>query len=195
MHAVFEGVIEGISRDLNGLTADAAQVSSNGTAYSRSPQRAVEDLLQGYRFGAETLDHCLQSGRVTRRQNRSRVQWILQIMILSFGHVPEGAELPAALEDKPVRLGPTSGRELVQVLREELGAMDVLLDRCRAKFGMERVAVHPLLGPLRVDQWRRLYAVYTTHYFQQARAARPFKPAESVKLAQKMHIPVHRPLA
>jgi hypothetical protein len=170
-------------------------VSPNGTAYARSPQRAVEDLLQGYRFGAETLERCLQSGRITRHQRRSRVQWILQIMILSFGHVPEGAELPAALEEKPVRLAPMSGRELVRVLREELGAMDALLDRCRAKFGMERVAVHPLLGPLRVDQWRRLYAVYTTHYFQQARAAQPFKPAENVKLGQEIRIPVHRPLA
>ena len=191
MHAVFEGVIERISRDLSGLTADSAQVPSNGTAYPLSPQRAVENLLQGYRFGADTLQRCLQNGRVTRHQSRSHIQWVLQIMILSLGHVPDGAELPADLEEKPVRLAPMSGRELVRVLQEELSAMDALLDRCRAKFGMERVAVHPLLGPLRVDQWRRLYAVYTNCYFQRARGAHSFEPTQNVKLGKEIRIPVH----
>ena len=45
--------------------------------------------------------------------------------------------------------------------------MDVALDRCPRKFGMERVAMHPMLGPLRVDQWRRFHAVYGTHYLRQ----------------------------
>ena len=45
--------------------------------------------------------------------------------------------------------------------------MDIALDRCRRKFGMERVAVHPMLGPLRVDQWRRFHAVYGMHHLEQ----------------------------
>jgi len=35
---------------------------------------------------------------------------------------------------------------VVELLREDLEAMTVALDRCRRKFGMERVAVHPIVG-------------------------------------------------
>ena len=61
-------------------------------------------------------------------------------------------------------------RQLGDLLRQEIDAMDRLLDRCRRKFGMERVAVHPFLGPLRVDQWRRFHAVHGLHHLNQLRA-------------------------
>ncbi len=59
------------------------------------------------------------------------------------------------------------GQQLVDLLRQEMDAMDALLDSCRRKFGIERVAAHPWLGPLRVDQWRRFHAVHGLHHVAQ----------------------------
>jgi hypothetical protein len=80
--------------------------------------------------------------------------------------------------------------------------MDALLDSCRHKFGIERVATHPWLGPLRVDQWRRFHAVHGLHHMTQLQsviaqvAAMPVPVRTgSSGLAKKLRIPAHRPLA
>jgi hypothetical protein len=80
--------------------------------------------------------------------------------------------------------------------------MDTLLDGCRRKFGMERVTRHPLLGPLRVDQWRRFHVVHGYHHLNQLRsvmeqvapAAVPLQ-LTSKNLVKKMQVPAQRPLA
>ena len=48
--------------------------------------------------------------------------------------------------------------------------MDAALDKCRGKFGMEKVARHPLLGPLRGDQLRRFHVIHGEHHLIQLRA-------------------------
>jgi hypothetical protein len=55
-------------------------------------------------------------------------------------------------------------------LRQEAEAMDTLLDGSRRKFGMERVATHPWLGALRVDQWRRFHVIHGLHHLAQLRS-------------------------
>jgi hypothetical protein len=94
-----------------------------------------------------------------------------------------------------------NGSELVGLLTKELEAMDAALDRCRRKFGMERVAVYPILGPLRVDQWRRFHAVYGTHYLRQLVQVRErvaphgvLASSAGVKLAKELSIPARRSL-
>ena len=69
----------------------------------------------------------------------------------------------------PAVLRPWTGQQLGDLLRQEIEAMDTMFDRCRRKFGMERVAVHPFLGPLRVDQWRRFHVVHGLHHLDQLR--------------------------
>jgi hypothetical protein len=67
---------------------------------------------------------------------------------------------------------------------------------------MERVAAHPLLGPLRVDQWRRFHVVHGCHHLEQLRSiltrvAPAPAPLQITKknLVEKLQIPAQRPLA
>ncbi len=94
------------------------------------------------------------------------------------------------------------GQQLGDLMRQEIDAMDALFDRCRRKFGLERVAVHPFLGPLRVDQWRRFHVVHGLHHLVQLRSVvaqvGPLRvPAKlpSPKLVEKLQVPAQRPLA
>jgi hypothetical protein len=63
-----------------------------------------------------------------------------------------------------------NGRQLGEFLREEAEVMNTSLNECRRKFGMERVAVHPWLGPLRVDQWRRFHSLHGSLHLEQLRS-------------------------
>ena len=76
------------------------------------------------------------------------------------------------------------------------------LDACRRKFGMGKVAVHPWLGPLRVDQWRRFHVVHGFHHLAQLRSViEQVAPAlvplrmPSKTLVKELQVPAQRPLA
>jgi hypothetical protein len=202
MHAVLERVACQIANEVRGLDAETTQLHPNGLAHKWNVQQVVEHLVLGYRLTAGNLETRLKKGRLSRKQTRTCLQWSLQLMILSFGYLPQG--VPALDETMPVpgRFTAMDGQQLDDLLRREMNAMDALLDSCRHKFGIERVATHPWLGPLRVDQWRRFHAVHGLHHMTQLQsviaqvAAMPVPVRTgSSGLAKKLRIPAHRPLA
>lgn len=206
MHAVLEGVAAQITRELNGLDAEVSQEYPSGDVRRWNIQQVIEHLVLTYRLTAEALETRLTKGRVTRNQTCTILQRALQLMVLSFGYIPQGA--PAMEDTAPVQgaFRAMTGLELSRLLEEELETMDAVLDRCRRKFGMERVAVHPILGPLRIDQWRRFNALHTAHHLKQIKqvkmlvaphafAGRPGRKALEPALAKELQIPAQRPFA
>jgi len=202
MHAVLERVVSQISCEVLALDAETTQLHPNGLAYKWSAQQVVEHLVLGYRLTSSALENRLSKGRLSRNHKRTYLQWSLQLMVLSFGKLPQG--VPALDETMPVAgsFAAMDGRQLGDLMRQEIDAMDTMLDRCRRKFGMERVAVHPFLGPLRVDQWRRFHVVHGLHHLDQLRSVvalvAPLQvPVKlpSPKLVEKLQVPAQRPLA
>jgi hypothetical protein len=206
MHAVLEGVAAKIARELDGLDAETSQEYPNDDPRRWSIQQVIEHLVLTYRLTAKALEARLTKGRVTRDQSRTLLQRTLQLMVLSFGYIPQGA--PAMEETVPLQgaFRAMTGVELSRLLNEELETMDAVLDRCRRKFGMERVAVHPILGPLRVDEWRRYNALHSAHHLKQIQqvrklvaahvfAKRSHRGALEPALTKELQIPAQRPFA
>lgn len=202
MHAVLERVVCQIAEQVQGLDVETAQLHPQGLAYKWSAQQVVEHLVLSYRMTGADLETRLQKGHAPRKQQRTRLQWLLQMMLLSFGVLPSG--VPALAETKPVKgkFARMNGRQLVDCLRQELERMDSLLDQCRRTFGMERVAIHPWLGSLRVDQLRRFHVVHGIHHVAQLRSTvaavkPPSIPAGGTdpKLVEKFQVPAQRPFA
>jgi Protein of unknown function (DUF1569) len=202
MHAVLERVVGQISGEVRHLDADATQLHPKDLAYKWNAQQVIEHLVLGYRMTTEALETRLKKGRLSRKHRRTYLQWSLQMMILSFGAMPHG--VPALEETMPTPGGfpAMSGRELTDLLQREIEAMDTVLDACRRRFGLERVAIHPLLGPLRVDQWRRFHAVHGVHHLGQlqsilAQVAPDPVPLKLTRdnLVEKLRVPAQRPLA
>jgi len=202
MHAVLERVVSQISCEVLALDAETTQLHPNGLAYKWSAQQVVEHLVLGYRLTSSALENRLSKGRLSRNHKRTYLQWSLQLMILSFGKLPQG--VPALDETMPVAgsFAAMDGRQLGDLMRQEIDAMDTMFDRCRRKFGIERVAVHPFLGPLRVDQWRRFHAVHGLHHLGQLRVVvaqvAPMRVPAKIggpMLVEKLQIPAQRPLA
>jgi Protein of unknown function (DUF1569) len=203
MHAVLERVICQIECEAGGLDAETAQLHPKDLAYLWNAQQVIEHLVLGYRVTSVALQGRLNKGRLSRqRKKRTWLQWSLQIMILTFGSLPKGLPAPDDTTPVPEGFGKLDGRQMADLLRKEAGMMDSLLDQSRRKFGMERVAVHPLLGPLRVDQWRRYHVVHGYHHLEQLRsilaqvapAAAPLQITRK-NLVKELHVPVQRPLA
>ena len=202
MHAVLERVVSEISSEIRNLDAETTQLHPKGLAYKWSAQQVIEHLVLSYRLTTEGLETRLNKGRLSRNRTRTRLQWSLQLMILSFGALPRG--VPALDETMPTpgTFAAMNGRQLEHLLRQEIDAMDAVLDRCRRKFGMERVSIHPWLGPLRVDQWRRFHVVHGLHHVTQLRsvielvapAPAPLRLTRE-NLVEKLQIPAQRPLA
>ena len=201
MHAVLERVVSQIANEVSALDAESAQSHPHALAYKWTAQQVVEHLVLGYQQTTRALHNRLTKGRPPRRDKSTYLQWSLQLMVLSFGHLPRG--VPALEETLPSagRFARMDGRQLGQLLSDEAEAMDCALDACRRKFAMERVSVHPWLGPLRVDQWRRFHAVHGLHHVTQLRSviaevapSRMFIAAANKRLTEKLHVPVQRSL-
>jgi Protein of unknown function (DUF1569) len=202
MHAVLERVVSQLSCEVLSLDAETTQLHPNGLAYKWNAQQVVEHLVLGYRQTSSALQTRLSKGRLSRNQTRTWLQWSLQLMILSFGRLARG--VPALDETMPVagRFAAMDGQQLGDLLRQEIDNMDELFDACRRKFGMDRVAVHPFLGPLRVDQWRRFHVVHGLHHVTQLRSVvAQVAPLQvpvmlpSPTLVEKLQVPAQRPLA
>jgi hypothetical protein len=202
MHAILEPVVSQISSEICDLDAETTQLHPKGLAYKWSVQQVIEHLVLSYRLTSEGLETQLNKGRPSRNRKRTRLQWSLQLMILSFGALPQG--VPSLDETMPTEgsFAAMNGRQLEDLLRQEIGAMDAVLDRCRRKFGMEPVSHHPWLGSLRVDQWRRFHVVHGLHHVAQLRSVMELVAPSPVplrmtreNLVEKLQIPAQRPLA
>jgi uncharacterized protein DUF1569 len=202
MHAVLERVVDQISSEMRHLDAEATQLHPKGLVYKWNAQQVVEHLVMGYRMTTEALETRLKKGRLSRKHRRTYLQWTLQMMILSFGAMPRGVPSLEETTPKPGLFPEMSGRELGDLLRREIEAMDAVLDACRRRFGIERVGVHPFLGPLRVDQWRRFHTVHGNHHLTQLRSVLAQVAPDPVplkltreNLVEKLRVPAQRPLA
>ena len=202
MHAVLERVVSQIESELGGLDAGTTQLHPKDLSYKWSAQQVIEHLVLGYRVTSDALDSRLKKGRLARDRKRTWLQWSLQLMILTFGKLPQGVPAQKETTPTPDRFAAMSGAQLGKLLRDEIERMDTLLDGCRRKFGMERVTRHPFLGPLRVDQWRRFHVVHGYHHVHQLHsvieqvtsAAVPLQ-LTSKNLVKKVQVPAQRPLA
>lgn len=155
MHPVLHKAFTSCATQLEGVDTATIQLHPEGRPHVPSMQQSVEQVLCSIRSSCELLERRLKKGRLPRDVKRTRLEWTLQIMILSFGFVPGNLPLTEYYEPRKGAVTPLAGRELARQLCAELARLDELLSRCRAQFGMERVESHPLLGPMRVDQWRR----------------------------------------
>jgi hypothetical protein len=169
MHLVLDRVVSEIANELSDLDTETAQLYPGALTYKWTAQQVIEHLVLSYRMTSDALQNRLDKGRAVRKK-RTLLQWSLQLMILSCGEFPEGVPALEETTPEPEKFAAMSGRQLGGFLREEAEALNTLLDRCRRIFGMEHVAIHPWLGPLRVDQWRRFHSLHGSHHLNQLRS-------------------------
>ena len=172
MHPVLANAFRACLSELESIDTTTAQLHPEGRAHLPSIQQRVERNAAILQQGTQLLERRLIKGRLSRDNHRTRLEWLLQMMILGVGFIPQGSPMIDEELLLPVAFGVLNGKELAKRLSAELEAFDAVLDLCRKAFGMERVEVHPLLGPIRVDQWRRSEVIQLRSLLREVRSIR-----------------------
>lgn len=166
MHPVLQQVLDAYHPALTDRPAEWCQRHPGQNERQWSAQELIEHLVLTCRSTTRELEKRLDRGHATRARS-TPLQWLMQLVVLSFGRMPHGVPAPIFARPEQLRWTPISGSELLERLREEMERMDGRITQCRQVFGIQRVASHFLLGPLRPDQWRRFHVIHIGHHLDQ----------------------------
>jgi len=168
MHAVLQQVFDSYRDELASKPSDWCQLHPRQDERLWNAQELIEHLVLTCRSTSRVLEKRIQRGHPTD-DHSSVIQWVLQLVMLSFGRMPQGTPAPVFARPDQLHWPAMNGTELVDLLRQEIDHLDSLIDSCRQRFGPQRVASHFLLGPLRPDQWRRFHVIHIRHHLDQLR--------------------------
>ena len=168
MHPVLQQVFDAYRPVLAERPAEWCQMHPRRDERQWAAQELIEHLVLTCRSTSRELEKRLERGHPTRARS-TPLQWFLQLVVLSLGHMPNGVPAPIFARPDQLHWGAMGGRELLERLHEEMNHMDERITECRQRFGIQRVASHFLLGPLRPDQWRRFHVVHIRHHLDQLR--------------------------
>ena len=122
----------------------------------------LEHLFLSYSGTTKGLTRCLEKGRPLGTQSRTHLRTFL---MLKTGFFPTGVKAPkvAAPRGLPIE-------EVQRTIFAEIDTMAARLDECERKFGPRtKILDHPILGPLAVDEWRKLHWLHGRHHAKQIR--------------------------
>jgi len=88
--------------------------------------------------------------------------------VVDLQFLPGGRKAPAGTV--PKGLEPAS---VLPAIEQAIKEMDSAISECEGRFGRDvRIANHPVLGPLRAEQWRRFHMAHCRHHMKQVAALR-----------------------
>jgi Protein of unknown function (DUF1569) len=127
----------------------------------------LEHLYLTYTGTVKGFERAIQKGhpQMTPATMRQRVA---QLMVVVFGHMPEGRKAPPMATPKGL-----SQDKVRTAIGAKIGEMDEIISRCESQIGAgKNVMEHLILGPLTAAQWRKFHLVHGLHHVKQIRALR-----------------------
>lgn len=95
-------------------------------------------------------------------------EWIATAVVIRLGYMPSGREAPDLARPRQVEVN-----GIRTAFRQALSDMDRAMERCEhAKATTQKIAPHPILGPLSLREWRKFHLVHTRHHMAQIRRMR-----------------------
>ena len=142
-----------------GLTEEQLRRHPEGKWDSAS---ILEHLALTYGSTARLMDKCIREGRTLATSATIRHR-AAQLLVLGFSYIPGGRKSPERVA--PAGIG---SREALRLIFSNLEKMDEALDRCEERFGSkQKIADHPVLGPIPVSGWRKFHLLHTRHHMKQ----------------------------
>jgi hypothetical protein len=122
----------------------------------------LEHLYLSYTGTTRGLTRCLEKGRPLGTQSRTHLRAFL---MLKTGYFPTGVKAPAVAVPRGVPI-----EEVQQTIFSEIDTMAAKLDECERRFGARtKIMDHPILGPLAVNEWRKIHWLHARHHAKQIR--------------------------
>ena len=132
-----------------------------------STAEILEHLYLTYTGTTKGFNRCLEAGKPLARavSFRDRAK---TFVVVGLGYLPGGRTAPKSSVPRGL---PTE--VVLAEFSAKLGEMDEVIARAERQFGERtRVLDHPILGPLRPQEWRKFHWVHGQHHLKQIRNLR-----------------------
>jgi hypothetical protein len=122
----------------------------------------LEHLYFTYTGTIKGFERCIQNGKPMARPPKW-MDHVRKFVVIRLNHLPEGRTAP---KNTVPRGMPTE--QVRADVSSKIAAMDAIIAEAEAKFGARtRLVDHPILGPLRAQEWRKFHWVHGTHHVRQ----------------------------
>ncbi|MBZ5630507.1 MAG: DUF1569 domain-containing protein [Acidobacteriia bacterium] len=154
---------DAIERETDGMSAAQLAWHRDG---KWSTAQVLEHLSLAFSSTSKAMERAVQRGSANARPPTLR-EWLVTLIVVKVGYFPTGRQAPEWT--RPRGLEP---EKVVENIRTSLSKMDAKIAEAQAKIGNGIVAVHPIIGPLTANQWRKFHWEHTRHHMKQVRALR-----------------------
>jgi hypothetical protein len=155
----------GVEKRISGLSREILQQPPEPGKWSR--QQVLQHLMLAYQTTTRELHRRLESGTTTQRKPSMKHR-AMQFWLLRIGNFPRGIESPDMVRPEHSLVPPMDGDDLANVYRAEITALIASIEASAARWGIrQRIAVHPIIGPLNAAQWTAFHALHTRHHIRQ----------------------------
>jgi len=127
----------------------------------------LEHLYLTYTGTIKGFERTLEAGqpvaRVPSWNDRFR-----SFVVLRVGYLPEGRTAPKNTTPRGLR-----PEQVLADVSQKIATMDAVIAQAEERYGKQtRLLDHPILGPLRGQQWRKFHWVHGQHHVKQMRNLR-----------------------
>ena len=153
---------------------DEATAGMTAEDWRRAPEgkwtaaHILEHLSLTFSGTAKLLGKRLEAERPETLRSRTLKECVLQMALFMRQEIPEGRTAPEGV--RPVGI---EGEEALRRIREYLGTMGTRIDEAEKRWGSSaQIAIHPILGPLTAERWRKFHFIHTRHHMRQVNERR-----------------------
>jgi hypothetical protein len=141
-----------------------------------SAANILEHLLLAFSGTVKGLERVLEAGKPLGGR-RSPRDVIFQTTLLTFGYFPSGRKAPKMV----VPTCTLGGLQAIEKIQAQLATMARKLAEAEELLGNEcAILDHPILGPMRVPQWRQFHLTHTRHHMKQIHRLRAMQSQATV---------------
>ena len=164
MHPELETVRTAIERATVGMNIEELAWHSDG---KWSSAEVLEHLALSYSGTAKGMRQVLQGDAPKLRPATWKERFSITVVV-EAGYFPAGREAP-----KQVTPRESNPEQILRRIQANLSEMDKAIGECEQRFGGKAVVLlHPVLGPLSLNQWRKFHRVHCLHHMKQIRSLR-----------------------
>jgi hypothetical protein len=164
MHAESETLRAAIEKATEDMSADQLAWHPEGKWCTA---QIIGHLSLTYSGTAKGLRRVLETGKVNVRPPTWRER-LRTFVLVGLGYFPPGREAPQQVVPRE-----ENAQNAMSEIHANLSDMDNALTTCEQQFGTSAVVlVHPILGPLKLQQWRKFHRIHCLHHMKQIQGLR-----------------------
>ena len=150
---------EAIASAMRGMTREEMLREREG---KWSIAQVLEHLYLSYMGTIKGCERVLHTEKPLAT-SQTPAQWLKTLLIIAFGHFPQGIEAPRQVRPKGIPVD-----QVVSDMQRQIAVMEESLTRCERQLGNhKKLFNHPVLGPLTGEQWRKLHWLHGRHHVRQ----------------------------